>query len=158
VTGGSNVFAILRRVAAQFFACSPLSVTDIALLPLLASHARLGAAGKLTWPSWIEYDLVETNSERNGGYCNVHYGETNHQTGPHNFSGDLTQWHVYGCELHPQGVAFYLDGKITKQLAGEYVRSKYPHRLGIQLDVDRTGRTGPDTDMLIDWVRVAKFK
>jgi hypothetical protein len=40
----------------------------------------------------------------------------------------------------------------------EYVRSKYPHRLGIQLDVDRTGRTGPDTDMLIDWVRVSNVK
>jgi hypothetical protein len=41
------------------------------------------SADKATWPSWIEYDLVETNSERNSGFCNVHYGQTNTQTGPH---------------------------------------------------------------------------
>lgn len=115
-------------------------------------------AGKATWPYQIEYDLVETNSERNGGHCNVHYGTTNTQTGPHNFSGDLSQWHTYGCELTPGGVTFYLDGNVIKKLTGENVRSKHPHRLGIQLDVDRTGRTGPDTDMLIDWIRVAKLK
>lgn len=91
-------------------------------------------------------------------YGDVHYGDTNHQTGPHTFSGDLTQWHIYGCELSSEGVTFYLDGKVTKKLTGEYVRSKYPHRLGIQLDVDRTGRTGPDTDMLIDWVRVSNVR
>jgi hypothetical protein len=125
---------------------------------LLWPGSERDSAGKVTWPSWIEYDLVETNSERNGGYCNVHYGDTNHQTGPHNFVGDLTQWHVYGCELTPEGVAFWLDGRVVKKLTGDYVRSKYPHRLGIQLDVDRTGRTGPDTDMLIDWVRVSKLK
>jgi beta-glucanase (GH16 family) len=68
-----------------------------------------------TWPSWIEYDMVETNSERNGGYCNVHYGEKNTQTGPHNFSGDLSQWHEYGCELTPEHVIFYLDGNPVKQ-------------------------------------------
>jgi hypothetical protein len=55
-------------------------------------------------------------------------------------------------------VTFYLDGNVIKKITGDYVRSKYPHRLGIQLDVDRDGRTGPDTDMIIDWVRVAKFK
>lgn len=116
------------------------------------------SAGESTWPSWIEYDLVETNSERNGGFCNVHYGTTNHQTGPHNFSGDLTQWHTYACELNSEGVVFYLDGNVTKKLTGDHVRSKFPHRLGIQLDVASDGRTGPDTDMIIDWVRVAKFK
>jgi Glycosyl hydrolases family 16 len=116
------------------------------------------ANNKATWPSWLEYDLVETNSERNGGYCNVHYGDTNHQTGPHNFSGDLSQWHTYGCELTPEGVIFYLDGKVIKSLTGDNVRSKHPHRLGIQLDVSSTGRTGPDTDLLVDWVRVSKPK
>jgi hypothetical protein len=55
-------------------------------------------------------------------------------------------------------VVFYLDGNVTKKLTGDYVRSKYPHRLGIQLDVSSDGRTRPDTDMLVDWVRVAKFK
>ena len=59
---------------------------------------------------------METNSERNGGYCNVHYGPTNTQTGPHNFSGDLSQWHIYSCELSAQGVVFRLDGNIVRQL------------------------------------------
>jgi hypothetical protein len=116
------------------------------------------SAGKATWPYQIEYDLVETNSERNGGYCNVHYGTTNHQTGPHNFSGDLSQWHTYACELHIGGVRFYLDGKVAKELTDLNVFSRYPHRLGIQLDVSSDGRTGPDTDMLVDWVRVSKLK
>ena len=116
------------------------------------------SANKATWPSWIEYDLVETNSERNGGYCNVHYGTTNTQTGPHNFSGDLFQWHVYSCELSPQGVVYRLDGNLVKQLNMTNVISQHPHRLGIQLDVSSDGRTGPDTDMIIDWVRVAMFR
>jgi licheninase len=124
---------------------------------LLWPGTERDSAGKPTWPYQIEYDLVETNSERNGGFCNVHYGTTNTQTGPHNFAGDLTQWHVYGCELTSEGVVFYLDGNVTKKLTGEYVRSKHPHRLGIQLDVASDGRTGPDTDMIIDWVRVARF-
>jgi beta-glucanase (GH16 family) len=114
--------------------------------------------GEPTWPYQIEYDLVETNSERNGGYCNVHYGQTNTQTGPHNFYGDLRQWHTYACELNSEGVVFNLDGNVIKKLTGDHVRSKFPHRLGIQLDVSSDGRTGPDTDMLIDWVRVARFK
>jgi hypothetical protein len=116
------------------------------------------AAGNRTWPSWIEYDLVETGSERNGGACNVHFGQTNTQTGPHRFDGDLTQWHVYACELSPQGVAFYLDGKIVKQLTQANVITQHPHRLGIQLDVNADGRAGPDMQMLVDWVRVSKFK
>lgn len=124
---------------------------------LLWPGSERDSANKATWPSWIEYDLVETNSERNGGSCNVHYGTTNHQTGPHNFAGDLTQWHTYGCELSPQAVIFYFDGKMIKSLAGDVI-SQHPHRLGIQLDVSSDGRTGPDTDMIIDWVRVAKFK
>ena len=99
----------------------------------------------------IEYDVVETDSERNGGFCNVPYGTTNTHTGAHNFAGDLTQWHTYACELNSEGVVFYLDGNVTKKLTGDYVRSKYPHRLGIQLDVSSDGRTGAYTDMLVDW-------
>jgi beta-glucanase (GH16 family) len=125
---------------------------------LLWPGSERDAAGKATWPSWIEYDLVETNSERNGGYCNVHYGTTNTQTGPHNFPGDLTQWRIYSCELSPTGVVYRLDGNVVKQLNTTNVISQHPHRLGIQLDVSSDGRTGPDTEMLIDWVRVAKFK
>lgn len=125
---------------------------------LLWPGTERDSAGKPTWPHQIEYDLVETNSERNGGFCNVHYGQTNTQTGPHNFSGDLSQWHTYGCELNPEGVVFYLDGNVIKKLTGDHVRSKFPHRLGIQLDVASDGRTGPDTDMIVDWVRVARFK
>jgi beta-glucanase (GH16 family) len=116
------------------------------------------AAGKPTWPSWIEYDLVETGSERNGGACNVRYGQTNTQTGPHHFDGDLSQWHIYSAELTAQGVTFRLDGQIVKQLNTTNVISQHPHRLGIQLDVASDGRTGPDTEMLIDWVRVARPK
>ena len=125
---------------------------------LLWPGSERDSSGKPTWPYQIEYDLVETNSERNGGYCNVHYGETNHQTGPHNFSGDLSQWHTNACELNSEGVTFYLDGQVIKKLTGDYVRSKYLHRLGIHLDVDRDGRTGPDTRMLVDWIRVSKTK
>lgn len=116
------------------------------------------SAGKPTWPSWIEYDLVETNSERNGGFCNVHYGDTNHQTGHHNFQGDLSQWHTYGRELTPEGVTYYLDGNVIKKLTGDYVRSKYPHRLGIQLDVGSGTRVSRDVRLFVDWVRVAKLK
>jgi hypothetical protein len=54
-------------------------------------------------------------------------------------------------------VIFYFDGKMIKSLGGDVI-SQHPHRLGIQLDVSSDGRTGPDTDMIIDWVRVAKFK
>jgi hypothetical protein len=125
---------------------------------LLWPGTERDSAGKPTWPYQIEYDLVETNSERNGGFSNVHYGQTNTQTGPHNFAGDLTQWHIYSCLLTPEGVAFYLDDNVVKKLTGEYVRSKFPHRLGIQLDVSSDGRTGPDTEMLVDWVRVSKLK
>ena len=39
---------------------------------------------------WKEYDLVECGGDRQGGNCNVHYGTTNTQTGPHHFDGDLT--------------------------------------------------------------------
>jgi hypothetical protein len=74
------------------------------------------------------FDLVETNSERNGGFCNVHYGTTNTQTGPHNFAGDLTQWHIYGCELNSDGMVFCLDGNVIKKLTDDHVRSMYmPH-------------------------------
>ena len=62
----------------------------------------------------IEYDVVETNSERNGGFCNVHFGTTNTHTGAQNFAGDPTQWHTYACELNSEGVVFYLDGNVTK--------------------------------------------
>jgi Glycosyl hydrolases family 16 len=124
---------------------------------LLWPGSERDAAGKATWPSWIEYDLVETNSERNGGYCNFHYGQTN-TTGPHTFSGDLSQWHVYSCELSQEGVIYRLDGNIVKRLNTTNVISQHPHRLGIQLDVSSDGRTGPDTDMLVDWVRVAHLK
>jgi Glycosyl hydrolases family 16 len=81
------------------------------------------SAGKATWPGWLEYDMVETNSERNGGFCNVHYGQTNTQMGPNNFSGDLSQSHTYGCGRSPEGVTFYLDGNVIKKLTGTYARS-----------------------------------
>jgi hypothetical protein len=55
-------------------------------------------------------------------------------------------------------VRFYLDGNVVKSLTDSYVISKYAHRLGIQMDAASDGRTGPDTDMIIDWVRVARFK
>src|SRR6185436_6117822 len=83
------------------------------------------SANKATWPSWIEYDLVETGSERNGGACNVHYGQTNTQTGPHHFDGDLSQWHIYSGELSPQGVIFRLDGNVVKQLNTTNVISQH---------------------------------
>ena len=56
------------------------------------------------------------------------------------------------------GVVFRLDGNVVKQLTQSNVISQHPHRLGIQLDVSSDGRTGPDTEMLIDWVRVSKLK
>jgi hypothetical protein len=40
---------------------------------LLLPGREKDSAGKATWPSWIEYDLVETNSGFNGG-CDVSRG------------------------------------------------------------------------------------
>jgi hypothetical protein len=52
----------------------------------------------------------------------------------------------------------YLDGKVIKELTQDYVRSKYPHRLGIQLDVGSGTRVNRDVRMFVDWVRVARLK
>jgi hypothetical protein len=50
-------------------------------------------------------------------------------------------------------------GKATwPKLTGEYVRSKHPHRLGIQLDVGSGTRVNRDVLMYVDWARVAKLK
>jgi hypothetical protein len=95
------------------------------------------SASNPTWPSWKEYDLVECGGDRQGDACNVHYGTTNTQTGPQHFDGDLTQWHVFGCELFDNGVRYLLDGKVVKELTGANVMSNHIHRLGIQLDVGR---------------------
>ena len=84
--------------------------------------------------------------------------DQNTQTGPHRFDGDLTQWHVYGCELSDTGVKYYLDGKVVKELNGDNVKSNHVHRLGIQLDVGRTNRVSNDVRMFVDWVRVSKYK
>ena len=114
------------------------------------------SAGNPTWSSWKEYDLVECGGDRQGGACNVHYGTTNAQTGPHHFDSDLTKWHVYGCELFDNGVRYLLDGKVVKELTGPNVTSNHIHRLGIQLDVGRSNRVSGDVRMFVDWVRVAK--
>jgi beta-glucanase (GH16 family) len=108
---------------------------------LLWPGTERDVAGKATWPYQIEYDLVETNSERNGGFCNVHYGTTNTQTGPHNFAGDLTQWHIYGCELNSDGMVLCLDGNVIKKLTGDHVRSMYmPHSRSSYRLRDRTSK------------------
>jgi beta-glucanase (GH16 family) len=112
--------------------------------------------GSPTWSFWNEYDLVECGGDRQGGSCNVHYGTTNHQTGPHHFDGDLTQWHTYGCELTADGVTFYLDGKVVKKLVRTDVVSQHPHRLGVQLDVGRTNRNPNGSKLYVDWAKVLK--
>jgi hypothetical protein len=114
------------------------------------------SASNPTWSSWKEYDLVECGGDRQGGACNVDYGATNTQTGPQHFDGDLTQWHVFGCELFDNGVRYLLDGKVVKELTGANVMSNHIHRLGIQLDVGRSNRVSGDVRVFVDWVRVAK--
>lgn len=56
------------------------------------------------------------------------------------------------------GVTYYLDGNVIKKLTGDYVRSKHPHRLGIQLTSGAAQRVSRDMRLYVDWVRVSKLK
>jgi hypothetical protein len=47
---------------------------------------------------------------------------------------------------------------VIKKLTGDYARSKYPHRLGIQLDVGSGTRVSRDVYLYVDWVRVSKLR
>jgi beta-glucanase (GH16 family) len=124
---------------------------------LLWPYKEQDPPGTPTWPRKKEYDLVECGGARDRGYCNVHHGETDTQTGPHWFTGDLTQWHIYACELMADYVAFFFDDVEVERLTDPDVLSTFPHRIGIQLDV-REGANNPDaaSKLHVDSVRVLR--
>lgn len=129
--------------------------------------------GGLGWPSCGELDIMEFMGGANGNLSsNVHWANIFSDTGHKSkalgnytdkIKGNLTDWHIYGCEITDTQITFDVDGAVYKTLDISEMDAdfgnafKMPMYPIISLQVGQSGGT-PDDDatemnVYVDWVR-----
>ena len=129
--------------------------------------------GGLGWPSCGELDIMEFMGGVNGDlssaihYANI-FSDTGHKskslgTWTDKIKGNLTDWHIYGCEITDTQIVIDVDGVVCKSINLSEIESdfgnafKMPMYPLISLQVGQSGGT-PDADatemnVYVDWVR-----
>ena len=129
--------------------------------------------GGLGWPACGELDIMEFMGGANGNlssaihYANI-FSDTEHKskslgTWTDKVNGNLTDWHIYGCEITDSQVIIDVDGVVCKtanlsEFESDFGNAfKMPMYPLISLQIGQSGGT-PDADatemnVYVDWVR-----
>jgi uncharacterized protein YjdB len=129
--------------------------------------------GGLDWPACGELDIMEFMGGASGSLStNVHWanisGDTAHKqktiaTYTNKIIGEMTDWHIYGCEITDTQISFDVDGTVYAtwniseadiDFGNAFKMPMYPL---VSLQVGQNGGT-PDADatemnVYVDWVR-----
>ncbi len=117
------------------------------------------------WPVDGEIDVAEIpQGGRRVSHFTVHWGADNRRRSVAT-EGDFTQWHVFGCEWHPDRIRYLLDGRPRWELrAPRAAIPRKPMHLALQLDPGAEGTwigppdaaTPPSVGFYVDWVRISE--
>lgn len=128
--------------------------------------------GGLEWPTCGELDVMEFMGGANGNLSsNVHWANMSDSTHKSKalgnytdkITGNLTDWHIYGCEVSDTQITFDVDGEVYKtwdisdadvDFGNAFKMPMYPI---ISLQVGQSGGIPDDNvtemNVYVDWVR-----
>ena len=109
------------------------------------------------WPTEGENDMYETGLGRSSFYTFIHYDPTNKQY-YYRHDADASQWHTIAMEWTASAIRIYRDGDLVWTLTDRAAIPDVAHHLAIQLDALAERTLTQPVRMLVDYVRIHRYR